>query len=98
MQSISPYKIFALGDSALSIDFGNKIDPSINAEVISLFHFFKTNPLPGIIETIPAYSSLTIYYDFMEINKKPKGDVTAYLYMKRKVEEILKEKILKTET
>ena len=36
--SIIPYRIFPLGDNALTIDFGNVIQPSINKEVIARFN------------------------------------------------------------
>lgn len=70
MKNVIPaYRIFPLGDAAITIDFGNVIDETINSLVIQLFNGFKTNPLPGMIEAVPAYSSLTIYYDVFEISK-----------------------------
>lgn len=96
MQSLSPYKIFPLGDSALTIDFGNVIDPGINEEAISLFHFLKNNPLEGMIEAVPAYSSLTVYYDFIELRKKIKEDKTVFEWLKQKIDETLKTGIVKT--
>lgn len=57
------YSIFPLGDSAITIDFGNKVDEEINKAVLDLFQTFKSKPLYGMIEAIPAYSSLSIYYD-----------------------------------
>ncbi|HLG39322.1 MAG TPA: 5-oxoprolinase subunit PxpB [Chitinophagaceae bacterium] len=70
MKNVIPaYRIFPLGDAAVTIDFGNVIDETINCLVIQLFNGFKTNPLPGMIEAVPAYSSLTIYYDVFEISK-----------------------------
>jgi len=91
------YTIFPLGDSALTIDYGNVIDPAINDKIISLFSFFKSKPLPGMIEAVPAYSSLTIYYDFIELRKKISGQSTAYLYMKEKIEESLSDELIKEE-
>jgi len=61
MQSQLPYKIFSLGDSAITIDFGNVIDEQINQKVISLFNYLKENPLQFQKELVPAFSSLTIY-------------------------------------
>ena len=58
-----PYTIFPLGDSALTIDFGNIIDIEANRKVLRLFHHLKSLDIPGVIDIIPAYSSLTIYYD-----------------------------------
>lgn len=50
-----------------------------------------------MIETVPAYSSLTIYYDVIEVRKKTKEDTTAFIWMKKKIDEILKTGLEKTE-
>ena len=76
--NLPPYKIFALGDAALVVDFGNLIEESINQVVHSLFYHFKKNPLPGLVETIPAYSSLIVYYDVIEVRKHFKNEETAF--------------------
>jgi inhibitor of KinA len=61
-------KIYPLGDSALTIEFGEIIDEKINQEVLSLFHSLKNDPVEGILDIVPAYSSLTIYYRINGIN------------------------------
>ena len=72
------YTIFPLGDTAVTIDFGNSIDEVINQEVLSLFHSLKENFIPGIIELVPAYSSLTIYYDMLTVRKNNPQYESAY--------------------
>jgi inhibitor of KinA len=68
------HTIFPVGDYALTIDFGNRIDESTNLLVLSLFRSIQENPLPGMIEAVPAYSSLTLYYDLIGIKKiVPRG-------------------------
>jgi inhibitor of KinA len=63
MNSYQPYSIFPLGDSALTIDFGNIINEDINKNVLRLFHHLKTIADETILDLVPAYSSLTVYYD-----------------------------------
>jgi inhibitor of KinA len=63
------YRIFPLGDSAITLDFGNVIDETINRKVIALFHSLNKEPWPGMIEVVPAYSSLTVYYDVFQLRK-----------------------------
>ena len=63
MNPYQPYSIFPLGDSALTIDFGNIIGEDINKKVHRLFHHLKTIDDSSIIDLVPAYSSLTVYYD-----------------------------------
>ncbi len=75
------YNIYPLGDSALTIDFGNRIDEAINDQVLARFYDLQQNPLPAMIEAVPAYSSLTIFYDPYEI-KKIIHSVSAFEWMK----------------
>jgi len=63
MNPYQPYSIFPLGDSALTIDFGNIISEDINKKVLQLFHHLRTVSDETIIDVVPAYSSLTVYYD-----------------------------------
>jgi len=63
MEPSSPYKIFFISDSVATIDFGNVIGEQINKKAIAIFHYLSSNPLEGMIEAFPAYSSVTIYFD-----------------------------------
>ena len=95
MISNTEYRIFPLGDAALTIDFGNVIDPSLNKKVLSLFSHLRENPLPCMVEAVPAYSSLTVYYDVLSLRKMAEGTVL-YNHMKALVQERIesvKEKI-----
>jgi inhibitor of KinA len=93
MVKASSYKIYPLGDSALVIDFGNEINELLNRQVHSLYFFFKENPLPGIIETVPAYSSLSVYYNVVELRRSAGTGVTAFDFLSGEIK-----KILETET
>lgn len=57
-----------VGDSALLIDFGERIDEAINAKVVALDRALAASPPRGLIETVPAYSSLLIEYDPLVIS------------------------------
>ena len=87
MNQLPPYRIFPVGDTALTIDFGNQIDENINKQVLGLFTALKTKPLPGMTEAVPAYSSLTVYYDMIAVQKKK--NETAYDRVKQQLEEQL---------
>jgi inhibitor of KinA len=89
MDSALSYKIFPLGDSALTVDFGNFIDEPINEKVIALFHNLQQQPLPGMIEAVPAYSSLTVYYDLMMARKKVSAGQPVFEWMSEKMNERL---------
>ena len=87
---IIPYRIFPLGDTALTIDFGNTINEAINREVIARFNQLQEQPLPGMLEAIPAYSSLTVYYNVYELRRKIKPGKTVFEWMKEQAEERMK--------
>jgi len=52
-----------LGDSALLVELGDKIDSAINQRVHALNALLQVNSIAGIVETVPAYSTLLIHYD-----------------------------------
>lgn len=64
------YSIFPLGDAALTIELGNVIDEKINAEVLQLFNFLKTLCLPYVVDIVPAYSSVTVFYNAIYVLQK----------------------------
>lgn len=51
-----------LGDSALLIQFGTTIDPFLNQRVHAL-NLLLQDSIPGVLETAPAYATLTVHYD-----------------------------------
>jgi inhibitor of KinA len=55
--------ILALGDSALLVQLGDEIDITVNRRVHTLAALIQVGPLPGLIETVPAYRTLLIHYD-----------------------------------
>ena len=64
------YKFSALGDQALVVDFGNGINHELNDQVKAFYHYLLANPFIGFIEAVPAYNSVTVFYDMLLIRKK----------------------------
>ena len=56
-------RIRAAGDQAISVEFEDAIDPAVHARVVALDRALKEEPIAGIVETVPAYRSLLVYYD-----------------------------------
>jgi len=92
MQPVSSYQIFPLGDSAITLDLGNVINEAVNRKVTALFHHLQKKPFDGMIEAIPAYSSLSIYFDVISLKKKVK-EKTVYEWLKQELEKILNQDI-----
>ena len=56
-------RIDAFGDSALLVTFGDRLDPTMNDKVHLLHAHLTALGDPRIIESVPAYATLTIEYD-----------------------------------
>lgn len=54
-------RILLCGDAALAVEFGDAVDPVLNAKVLALDARAQT--LAGVVETVPTYRSLLIHYD-----------------------------------
>jgi len=57
------FRILPLGDSAITIEFGNEIDPSTNARTISFAKMVGDQGWAGILDIVPTYRSVTIFFD-----------------------------------
>lgn len=57
--------ISPVGDRAISIDFGQVIDPKINRHIRQTIEQIKELQLEGIIELVPTYCALLVEYDAM---------------------------------
>ncbi|MEA4932983.1 MAG: 5-oxoprolinase subunit PxpB [Lawsonibacter sp.] len=51
------------GDTSLTVEFGNEISTSINAQIRAFNIALQNSKIPGIVETVPTYRSLTVHYD-----------------------------------
>ena len=67
-------RFFHLSETSAGVQFGNEIDPALHRMVIQAYHFFRDNPFPGFREAVPAYASLSIYYDPMRMPRYLRQD------------------------
>jgi inhibitor of KinA len=63
-------KIFPLGDNCVTVDFGNEISIDLSTRAISLANQLTRDPFPGFVEAVPAYSSLSVFYDIGEVRRR----------------------------
>ncbi len=57
------YKILAAGDTAIVVEFGDRIDRQLNARVLALARRVDQIQMEGVVETVPTFRSLTVHYD-----------------------------------
>ncbi|WP_042122072.1 5-oxoprolinase subunit PxpB [Paenibacillus senegalensis] len=67
--SLSPKqpRLFPLGEEAVLAQFANEIGEEWLVQVASLHQELLLHPFPGMREIVPAYASLAIYYDPLEV-------------------------------
>jgi KipI family sensor histidine kinase inhibitor len=68
MSHHSTPRILPCGETALSIEFGNAIDPWTHRRVHALARALRTANLRGILELSPTYRSLLVQYDPWELS------------------------------
>lgn len=59
----SPPRIAPLGDAALTISFGTRIEPAVTDAVARSAAAFAAEPVRGVIEWVPGYTTLTVHFD-----------------------------------
>ena len=55
-------RIYAIHERAITIELSTSISEEINLLILRLHALLETNPFDGFIESVPAYSSLTVYF------------------------------------
>lgn len=84
---MSEYKIFPIGDSASTIDFGNYILEALNKKVMAMQRWLQQNPFEGLEDIIIAYSSLSVIYDADQVKNRYKPEKTVFDFIKEKLHE-----------
>ena len=55
-----------LGDSALTLVFGDDIDPHLHARILSVTRDLRARPPRGVTEVVPAYTTLGVWFNPLE--------------------------------
>lgn len=78
------------GDRALFVEFGDSIAPEINRRVRNLKLAIEKEKVSGIVETVPAYRSLLVYFDPRQTDSNVLREALSRLVQKlQEVEPIL---------
>ncbi|MBA3674227.1 MAG: 5-oxoprolinase subunit PxpB [Chitinophagaceae bacterium] len=85
--------ISQLGDTAIIINFENKIDETLNSKVLHLLKKLKENALPFIKDIVPGYSSLVIFYDLLIMKSKNPINKTCIEIITDQLKKIMEEDI-----
>ena len=58
-----PLRLYPLGDAAVVLEFGQAIAPATHQLIQAFARVLAQQPLPGLREVVPAFTTLTVYYD-----------------------------------
>ncbi|MBU5612860.1 5-oxoprolinase subunit PxpB [Geomonas azotofigens] len=67
---MSDTNIVKAGEQGVVVEFGNVIDPGVNARVHRLAQLIASDMPDEILELVPTYRSLMVYFDPQRINRE----------------------------
>ena len=56
-------RFFPMGDQALIVEFGDRIDPALSAYIAALAQRLRDSHPIGVLDIVPAYTTLALHYD-----------------------------------
>ena len=62
------YKVLPAGDTALVVEFGDRIDRTLSTAVLSLAQGLDAAGIAGMVETVPTFRSLMVHYEPLVIS------------------------------
>jgi len=60
---MSDYRFLPAGDTALVVEFGDRIDRRLSLRVLALAQRLNEVKLDGVVECVPTFRSLMVHYD-----------------------------------
>ena len=60
---MSAFRIVPAGDSAVIVEFEERIDPAVNARTIACAEAILAAGLSGVRDVVPTYRSVAVYFD-----------------------------------
>jgi inhibitor of KinA len=67
-------RFLPLGDRAIVVDWGGGIHPETHRSISALCAHLDHNPFPGIVEIVPAFTTLTVYYEPLKLRDPVTGE------------------------
>jgi inhibitor of KinA len=85
----APWRIEPVGDRCLLVRLGDRIDGEINRAVLSLAAHLQAHPLPGVIDVVPAFTTVALHY-LPQSYAAGTGGATPYARLAERVEAVLR--------
>ena len=82
----APLRLLPLGDTAWTVEFGDRIDPALHARVLGLAGALETarssglsSDFSGVVDVVPTFRSLTVYYNPLQSDGERLGQALMHL-------------------
>lgn len=62
------FRLLPLGDAAITVEFGNEIDPAVNERAIAFAGTLRAHIWGGVLDVVPTYRSVTIHVDPLRLD------------------------------
>ena len=60
---LNALRVVPMGDQALIVEFGERIDPALSAHIADLAQRLRDSQPIGVLDIVPAYTTLALHYD-----------------------------------
>lgn len=67
-------RLLDLGDAALTLEFGDHIDPDFSARVMATRDALAEVALDGVTDVVPTWRSLTVHFDPLRLDRQRLAD------------------------
>ena len=82
------------GDRAIFIELGDSIDPEVNRRVSNLKLAIEKAVIPGVVESVPAYRSLLVYFEPLQISAAELRETIGNLLQSFTSSELLRRRLI----
>lgn len=87
---MKPTKIYFLSETAITIEWGNCISNAIYEQIRAFNDLLKAKPFVGLLETVPAYTTLTAFF---RPEWLAKHTVNPHLFIQNYLEKLLEKNL-----
>src|SRR5262245_31678579 len=56
------WRLEAMGDSCLIVEFGQRVDAEINRRARAVADHLLAHPIAGVVDVVPAFTSVAVFY------------------------------------
>lgn len=83
------YQLSPLGDCAITIEFGDSINDQSHQTIQSISSFLDDNSPDWMIEYVPAFTTITLFYDPIKIPWSHRQHMLPYVFVSEQLNRLL---------